>query len=238
MSDLEVRLVELGGRLDHPDGDGLLERVRTQIDGQCPTSTVARHGRVVRRVLVGAAAAVLIAAISLPASRTAIADFFRVDGVELRAARDRPKATPSSTTLPPLNSIAAAQQRVDFTVRSANGLGTPAVTVDPEVPGGLVTLDYPGYRIVEFAAPSDGAVMAKFLDPKTHVTRTEVRTNPGYWITGTHHQMAYLDRDHQVRTATMQTTGHVLLWSEDGVTIRVEGPETLAQAQSVAASLT
>jgi len=238
VSDLEVRLVELGGALDHPDGEQLLARFRAEIDGGTATPTVGRRGRVVRRALVGAAAAVLVLAVSLPASRTAIADFFRVDGVELRGARDRPEVTPSTTTRPPLDSVAAAQQRVDFTIRTAPRLGTPTVTVDPEVPGGLVTLDYPGYRVVEFAAPTDGAVMAKFLDPRTHVARTEVRANPGYWITGTHHELAYLDRDNQVRTATMHTAGHVLLWSEAGVTIRVEGPETLAQAQTIAASLT
>ncbi len=238
MSDLEVRLVELGGQLDHPDGDELLTRVRAEVDGRSSTLAVGRRRRVVRRVLVGAAAAVLATAVSLPASRTAIADFFRVDGVELRSVRDRPKATPSSTTLPPLGSIAAAQGRVDFTVRAAKGLGPPTVSVDPQVPGGLVTLDYPGYRIVEFASPTDGAVMAKFASPRTRVAQTVVRTNPGYWITGTHHEMAYLDRDNQVRTATMRTAGHVLLWSEGGVTIRVEGPETLARAQSIAASLT
>ena len=36
----------------------------------------------------------------------------------------------------------------------------------------------------------------------------------------------------------MHTTGHVLVWSEGGVTIRVEGPETQAEAQAIAASLT
>jgi hypothetical protein len=238
VSDLEVRLVELGGALDHPEGEQLLAHVRAELDGRAATPTDGRRGRVVGRVLVGAAAAMLVLAVSLPASRTAIADFFRVDGVELRDARDRPRAAPSSTTLPPLDSVAAARRRVGFTVRTAPGLGTPTVTVDPEVPGGLVTLDYPGYRVVEFAAPTDGAVMAKFMDPRTHVDATEVRANPGYWITGTHHEIAYLDRDNKVRTATMHTAGHVLLWSEAGVTIRVEGPETLAQAQAIAASLT
>jgi hypothetical protein len=98
--------------------------------------------------------------------------------------------------------------------------------------------DYPGYRVVEFAAPPDGAVMAKFVDARTRVASTRVGTSSGYWITGTHHEIAYLDRDNHVRTSTMHTTGHVLVWSEGGVTIRVEGPETQAEAQAIAASLT
>ena len=112
-----------------------------------------------------------------------------------------------------------------------------SVSVDPAVPGGLVTLDYPGYRLVEFAAPPNGAVIAKVLDPRTHVAPAAVGEASGYWITGTYHEIAYLDRDNQVRSATIHTTGHVLMWSADGVTYRVEGPETLARAREIAASL-
>jgi hypothetical protein len=234
-----VRLVELGGALDHPEGVELLARVRADIDGRTTTPTVGRRPR--RRVgllvSVAAIAAALITAVTLPASRTAIADFFRVDGVELRSARDRPHRPASTTTLPALDSIAAAQRRATFTLRVPSGGATPRVTVDTEVPGGLVTFDYPGYRVVEFAAPPDGAVMAKFVDPRTRVARTEIGSASGYWITGTHHEIAYLDRDNQVRTATMHTTGHVLTWSDGGVTFRIEGPETLARALAIAASL-
>lgn len=240
MSDLEVRLVQLGGRLDHPEGEALVARAQAEIDGRATAPTVSHRPRrrTWPRVLVGVAAVAVVATVSVPASRTAIADFFRVDGVELRSARDRPRTTGSSTSLPAVDSVAAAQQQAAFTLRVANVSATPRVTVDPEVPGGLVTLEYPTYRIVEFAAPPDGAVIAKFVDPRTHVMPTTVGTASGYWITGTHHEIAYLDRDNQVRVSTLHTTGHVLLWSEAGVTIRIEGPETLAQARSIAASLT
>ncbi len=239
MSDLEVQLVELGGRLDHPEGEDVVARAHVEIEREAATPLAGRRSRrhTARRVLVGAAAATVLIAVSLPASRTAIANFFRVEGVELRSARDRPARPASTTTLPRLDSIAVAQARVAFTLRVPRSPTPPTVTVDPEVPGGLVTLDYPDYRIVEFAAPPDGAVMAKFVDPRTRVTATHVGTAGGYWITGTHHEIAYLDRDNHVRTETMHTTGHVLTWSEDGVTIRVEGPETLGRAQAIAASL-
>lgn len=239
MSDLEVQLVELGGRLDHPEGADVVARAFAEIERRATTPAAGRRSRhhTARRVLVGAAAALVMLAVTLPASRTAIANFFRVNGVELRSARDRPARPASTTTLPPLDSVAAAQQRVDFPLRVPRSSTTPTVTVDAEVPGGLVTFDYPGYRIVEFAAPPDGAVMAKFVDPRTHVAATDVGAASGYWITGTHHEIAYLDRDNHVRTATMHTTGHVLTWSERGITIRVEGPETLGRAQAIAASL-
>jgi hypothetical protein len=238
VSDLEVRLVEVGGRLDHPEGAHLIANVRAELSTTPATSThrPARR-RVVRAVLVAAAAVVLVTS-ALPASRDAIANLFRVDGVELRQAEHRPRSTgPSGSTLPAVGSIAAAEQQVEFAVRVPADAATPRVTVDPQVPGGLVTLDYPRYRVVQFDAPPDGAVMAKFVDPRTRVAPTDVGAAPGYWITGAHHEIAYLDRDNQVRTATLQRVGHVLTWSQDGVTYRVEGPETLPEALSIAASL-
>ena len=188
-------------------------------------------------MLAAVAAAAVLTAATLPASRTAIADFFRVDGVALRSARDRPPRPASTTTLPAVDSVAAAQREAAFTLRVPPAAAASHVSVDREVPGGLVTLDYPDFRLVEFAAPPDGAVIAKFVDPRTHVAPTTVGDAGGYWITGTHHEMAYLDRDGEVRTATMHTTGHVLTWSHGGVTYRIEGPETLARAQEIAGSL-
>jgi hypothetical protein len=235
VSDLEVRLVELGGALDHPPGDGLVARVRSEIHEVLPARV--RHWPV---RLAAAVAVVLLAVAALPSSRDAIANFFRVDGVQLRSTRDRPPTSPSSTT-PPVaeaTTVAAAQRVVEFTIAVPDNGIEPTVTLDPAVPGGLVTLDYPDYRITEFAAPPGEAPFAKFVDRRTKVAPTTVRGVVGYWITGTHHELAFLDRNDQVRTSTIRTTGHVLLWNERGVTIRIEGPHTLAAAQDVAASIT
>ena len=239
MSDLEVRLVELGGALDHPDGDALLDRVREDIRDTAP----ARVRRWPARLAAAAAVVVLLVA-ALPSSRDAIANFFRVDGVQLRSARERPHVHPSSTpsttvlrTSPAALTVADAQRSVDFTIVVPDDAARPTVTVDPAVPGGLVTLDYPGYRITEFSAPPGEAPLAKFVDRRTKVAPTTVRGADGYWITGTHHDLAILDRDNRIRPSTIRTTGHVLLWNERDVTIRIEGPHTLATAQAVAASI-
>jgi hypothetical protein len=232
VSDLEVRLVELGGALDHPDGDDLVARVRDEISGRPP----ARVRRWPARLAAAAAVVTLASVAALPSSRNAIADFFRVDGVQLRSARDRPS---TSTSLPPPTpatpiTVADAQRLVDFTIVVPDTGARPTVTLDLAVPGGLVTLDYPEYRITEFSAPPGEAPLAKFVDRRTKVTPTTVRDKPGYWITGTHHELAFLDRDNQVRSSTVRTTGHVLLWNERDVTIRIEGPHTLGAARAVA----
>jgi len=161
--------------------------------------------------------------------------------VQLRSARDRPRnpasSTPSTTRALATTTVADAQRSVDFTIVVPEDATRPTVTVDPAVPGGLVTLDYPSYRITEFSAPAGEAPFAKFVDRRTRVAPTTVRGADGYWITGTHHELAILDRDNQIRPSTIRTTGHVLLWNERNVTIRIEGPHTLAAAQAVARSI-
>ena len=69
---------------------------------------------------------------------------------------------------------------VDFTIVVPDDGAQPTVTVDPQVPGGLVTLDYPDYRITEFAAPPGEAPFAKFVDRRTRVEPTTVRGTGGY----------------------------------------------------------
>jgi hypothetical protein len=239
VSALEVRLVEVGGRLDHPEGDDLVARVRPRL-GAAP---VARRRR--RRLVVAAIATLtaVLAVGALPSSRDAIAGFLRTDGGPLRSAHHHgATSAPPSTSTPAAAAggrmtVAAAQRSVAFPIAVAASGVTPVVTVDPVVPGGLVTLDYPDFRITELAAPPGEAPLAKFVDPRTKVMPTTVRSERGYWITGTHHELAFLDRNDQVRTSTVHTTGHVLLWNERGVTIRIEGPHTLGVAQTIAESL-
>ena len=248
MSDLELRLVELGAALAAPDGEELIDRVALDL---ATPSTELRPSRPSPRVLaVVGVAAVVILAVSIEPSRRAIADLFRVGGVEIRDAREfsRPSSTsvpselPASTTPHPdafASQLASAGAAVDFDIRLPNQVPTrtPSISVDRSVPGGLVTLDYGEFRLVEVAAPPDHAILAKGLNPNTRVTPTNVNTASAYWFTGTHHLIAYLDRDGTVRQDTVSNVGHVLVWAADGVTYRIEGLSTLARARQVATSI-
>ena len=115
---------------------------------------------------------------------------------------------------------------------------TPQVTLDSRVPGGLVALEYPSFTLVEVASPPDVAAgLAKLVAPESHVRVVAVRGRPGLWITGTHHQIPYLDRDGTLRRGSSRPTGHVLLWDEGGVTYRVEGFARQAAASEIASSI-
>ena len=250
MIDLELQLRDLGSHLDHPAGEQLGAVLRSRLAN--PIEPVVHPRWSSRRSVVtalAAVAAVVLLAVALPPSRDALADLFGIGAVEIRRddhlARPRRTHTPPATEAPTNPAVArvdlaTARTSVDFPIKVPTRPGEPPtrVTVDHRVPGGLVTLDYPEFSVVEVASPPEaGPTLAKVLGPGSHVRAATVRGRPGLWITGTHHEIAYLDRDGNIRRDTARPTGHVLLWEEGGVTYRVEGFPTQASATSLATSI-
>ena len=248
MIDLERELRDLGEHLDHPAGDQIVRQLRTRLSnassGASPRPQWPRR-RAVATVIVSIAA-VLLLAVAIPPSRDAIADLLGLGSHEV-GRPDRvavpPHHPPVTTSLPSGQvsslSLESARQAVDFPIRVPGHVAaTPQVTVDSSVPGGLVALAYPSFTLVEVASPPDVAAgLAKLVAPESHVRVVAVRGRPGLWITGTHHQIPYLDRDGTVRRGSSRPTGHVLLWDEDGVTYRVEGFARQAAASEIASSI-
>ena len=56
------------------------------------------------------------------------------------------------------------------------------------------------------------------------------------WIAAPH-AIAFIDRAGNFVTDTLRRSGPVLLWERDGVTYRIEGLDSLDDAQAVAGSL-
>ena len=251
MIDLELQLRDLGSHLDHPSGDGIADVLRARFANPIAPTTHARWSP--RRSVVAAlaaVAAVAVLAVALPPSRDALADLFGIGAVEIRrddhVAQPRPTTHAPPTTVAPTNpavvhvDLATARTSVEFPIKVPTRAGgqPTRVTVDHRVPGGLVTLDYPEFSVVEVASPPEaGPTLAKVLGPGSHVRGATVRGQPGLWITGTHHEIAYLDRDGNIRRGTARPTGHVLLWEEGGVTYRVEGFPTQTSATALATSI-
>ena len=240
MSDLEVRLTQLGGDLDHPDDRALIDRVRTELAADPPArrSRRPRRRRTVVAVSLAVAATVTIAVTTL-ASRHAFDDGTRPTrpaashGAAVHRSPPRTHTT-TPTSAAPLT-LADARSAVMFRLRIPTNTSPTAITIDPTVPGGAVTLDYPGYRLFELAAPP-GPVSARFPDGGALITATTVRGRSGYWITGTHDVIEYRGHDGTVREHA-GGAGHVLMWSEDRATITVTGPTSLPAAMDIAATL-
>jgi hypothetical protein len=194
---------------------------------------------------------IVAAALAIPSSRHAIADWLGIGAIEVRRS-DGPRVStrPGSQPLPgsprssapnqnvvvPRN-LAGARELVDFTIATLHdpSAGTLArIEVDRRPEGGLLVLDYGRFTLVEVRANPE--VIAKLIDRTATVERVRVEGAPGLWITGAH-EIAYLTSSGAVATDTIRRSGPVLIWARSGLTLRLEGFDTLADAQKVAASI-
>ena len=244
MIDLEQELRELGEHLDHPAGDQIVPQLRDRLSG--PTAATgppavatppAAHGggRLARGG--GAAGRSSSPVIAFGSDSRDTPQAGRPSG-----ANDHP--TNTTTTVPPPEvlslDLAGARAAVEFPigVPGPSGVVPTTVTVDRRVPGGLVALEYPDFTVVEVASPPDAAAdLASTIAAEGEVQVMSVRGRFALWITGTHHDVPYFDRDGTLRRAATRPTGHVLLWEEGGVTYRVEGFENEASARAMANSI-
>ena len=58
---------------------------------------------------------------------------------------------------------------------------------------------------------------------------------PGVWLAGRPHQVIYRDADGEIRDDAVRLAGNVLLWEQDGLTLRLEGAASLDDALAYAA---
>src|SRR5439155_1559888 len=83
--------------------------------------------------------------------------------------------------------------------------------VDHRVPGGLVTLTYERFTLVEIATnPTEPPPLTKLVSASTPVQHVTVRGRPGLWIAEPH-VIAYVDRSGRFVSDTMRKSGPVLL---------------------------
>ncbi len=148
---------------------------------------------------------------------------------------------PGSGTTVSAAALAAAQREVTFPIRVPDParFGAPlAVETDPSAPAGLVSLRFDRFTITEIAAqPGQRPVVGKFVAPDVHLELVSVNGRDGVWIAGGPHEVAYVDPDGRYRVQSVRRAGDVLVWEDGGVTYRVEGAATQADALAVAAAL-
>ena len=243
MNDLERRLRELGGALAYPEGTGIARRVRARL-----ASERARRRRLRRAVLLAAALALL-------AGGAALAVRFALPGVEI-VPSPRPPVSPA----PPGQGLGLgaevtldeAASRVSFPVETPRALGAPAgVYLDRTTPGGRVSLVYEpaaglpqdgrtGYGALLTAfrgRPNEEILLTKLPKSGTRVERVTVRGSDGFWLTGEPHIVYYVDENGEFLDDTVRLAGNVLLWTDEGVTYRLEAKVSRAEAIRIAASV-
>jgi hypothetical protein len=250
MIDLEHALTDLAEHFDYPGADNTSHQaaaLRHRLGGT----------RRSYALLVAAAVFALVVAgvVSIAPAREAVADWLGIGAVEIRRSGPlpttgrRPVPGATGTAHPPsaetARRLAAARRSVRFPIRtpSANAAGALTdVEVDPRVPDGLVALSYGRFTLVEIATdPTQPMPLIKFLAglDLVHTTikgQEGADGRPALWVSAVH-AIAYSDRSGDYVRDTVRRSGPVLMWEDSGVTYRVEGLRSLAEARSVAATL-
>ncbi|MCA2214176.1 hypothetical protein [Jidongwangia harbinensis] len=236
--DLAGELRALGARLDVPEPVDQRSAVRARL-----ARPVRRRHRT-RWWTASAVAAILGTVAAVAPARAAVVDavegLLRVTGIEVRRGPVPDDLPSGPSPLPSLRSTGLVEARriALFPVLVPAALGAPdqVLPADPDRNGAprVVTLTYRGgaVRLDQF----DGAPAPAYFKSAPAAHWTTVRDGPAIWLPGPH-PVTYVDRDRVERTETARLAAPTLVWSAGGVTYRLEGLPTLAEAQEVAVSL-
>lgn len=133
-----------------------------------------------------------------------------------------------------LTTLASARKQADFVLRLPPAYGPPGeVYFQDSRDGPIVVLVWPDPTAPEQARlrlhQTRVAVYGMKSTLAENVVQTDVNGQTAYWVEGAH----------SIRLLNGQTyvTGQVLIWEDEGITYRLEGPLSLEEAVAVATSL-
>ena len=94
-----------------------------------------------------------------------------------------------------------------------------------------------GIVITEFRADIGPSTFEKLVEGGTRVEQAVVGATTGYWIEGGEHFFYFRTADGEVLETTIRLVGTTLMWERQGLTLRIEGAPTLADAVRIAESM-
>jgi hypothetical protein len=239
---LERELVALGTAIEYPPTPNLAPRVRARLEERR-----APFGFPLRRALATGFVVLLVTAgalMAVPTTRSAILDLLGLAGVTIERVETLPEVRPGAgLDLGEAVSLEEAERRAGHDVRVPAELGSPdAVYVRREVPLEIVSLVYgvggeEEFVLTQFRGGIRDVVVKKVVEPGTTVVPITLAGQPGFWIEGAPHFVAWVDEEGMVRDDEVALAGNVLLWQDRGLTLRLEGARTLRQALAIASSV-
>lgn len=231
---VERALLELGREIEFPPTPHLAAAVAERLRvGPRP----ARRLGLLRRPLVVALAALALAvgaAFAIPPARSAILELFGLRGVTIERVERRPVFDPETgRRLGVPVSLDEARRLAAFTPLAPRE-DDVRVTLDRRIPA--VSFSWNDRRLVltQFRGEATPFV-EKSAGPGTRIEFVPVGDSPGYWLTGERHRVVF--RDARGRILESRAAGNVLLWERGGVTLRLEGARTKAEALAIAGTL-
>jgi hypothetical protein len=197
-----------------------------------------------------------------PEARNAIADRLGLQGVLIQWIDEVPTPEPSRVGAPLLLgrqvSLDEARAAVDFPVRvpAAAGFDVPQeIYLLDQDQGEMVSFVYPpgpglpatdetgvGALLTQFQGEADHDLIEKGLlndgAPETDLEAVSVDGELGFWISGAPHGFFFVCYDvGECREERYRLAGNVLLWEQDGVTLRLESALSLKDALAIAESV-
>ena len=254
MTELEQRLVRLGAALDFPVAPDVAETVRDRLEaGRAPRRFRLPERRTLALVL--AILAVTIgAAMAVPPARTAILEFFGLQGATVRRVETLPRVSERIALELELGreaTLAEARSAAAFPLLVPEELGGPdRVFVSDAVPGSKVSLLYGprdgiprsrytgvGVLVTEFDGKIEPEFIGKLAGQATKIEQLSVDGERAIWLEGGPHAVFFSTRGGTIGEDTARLAGNTLLVQQGSVLVRLEGELSREQAVRVARSL-
>jgi hypothetical protein len=212
---------------------------------------------ILRFAIVASIAAAVVAiavALSVPSSRSAIAEFFGIEGSRIELLpTPAPGVTPTPFPTPggiesyaTPSSLDGVQRDLGFSVALPAVEGGPPAVYVAVYFGFAVVLRYDAFDLWEVrlaggtigkGVPADD-VFAKAVGGGTKIEDLTIKARPATWISGGAHIVRFIDADGREVAASVRTVGrNTLIWRTDDFFYRLETDLSEAEAIRIANSL-
>ncbi len=173
-----------------------------------------------------------------------MADFLGVGGIEIKVKRDtRDLPSPSGDLdLGTPVTLLEAELSVPFELRTPVALGEPDGVYIADFPqADVVTFVYgepdePELLLSQFLAEVDIGLVDKQVQMGIPIEPVTIDGEPGYWVGG-EHNLLFTSPEGDVYESESRLAGNTLVWTSEGITFRLEGELTKAEALEIARSL-
>ena len=94
-----------------------------------------------------------------------------------------------------------------------------------------------GLLLTQFQGSLEPTFFGKGLPPGARLEQVTMAGRPAYWIEGRPHFFFYRDQSGRQIDERFRLAANVLLWEQDGLTLRIEGAFSKEEALRIAASV-
>ena len=243
MTELERTIVALGRDLDVPEAPDLAPRVLAVLERPCRDRTTRRR-LVVAIALVALAA--LLATLAIPDARSALLRFLHIGGERIEFVDELPEVPPTTSgdelelLLGVRVPLAEARRRVGGDLLELEEL-PDRVYIGPQ---GTVWFLYgrpDAVRLLVAQSPElavdEEFITKKLVSAGTDVEPLDVRGSQAFFLSGEPHVVLLSDQHGNVYEESARLARDVLVWEENGRTIRIEGDLERDRALDLAESL-